>query len=472
MNAQRLSFQTPDRIAEHTRAAAQYRPSPKPSGAGTFVQEDSPAGNHDFGKTLRDRLAAASRGTNESKASQDKETLPKPSASSAVNQPGKDSKLTSQDTIASAVAGQPTAGQLKQRGSASFLNNPASPNKQQHKAAQPDKAATAGDDPSDEVQLFSHGQPAFASASLTGNSQVAAIFGQDDEAAPVANPIDESSQIDGTNPPLPAVGAPGELAIAMRISTAGGPSTVSGPGLAQSTGSLSSLGDSRAQSSSPALSTDSQPRRVSEAAQLTGFAAGGEEGALNTELHKSGAAEATQPVHPADLGTELQKYRNEPIRAAHVQIAGADNQRVNIQLVERGGTLSVLVKSDDHALTKAIQDHVPELNTRLASNHFRPSSGRQAQRTALPTGNLVAGIRSPREAASLVGALPTNDRAVNRSSSPIGSKLSKKPQPHLRKGLITHGINRHHPSHKLPGNRNGREQHGLRDFVANGFRRG
>ena len=371
MNVQPLSFQTPDRTAEHTRAAAQYRPSPNSSGAGTFVQEDSPAGNHDFGKTLRDRLAAAGRGTNESRTSQDKETPPKPSASSAVNQSGKDSKPTSQGTTASAIAGQPTAGQLKQRGSASFLNNPANASKQQRKAAQPDKAAAAEDDWFDEVRLFNQGQAAFASASLTGNSQVAAIFGQDEEAAPVANPIDESSQIDGTNPPLSAVGAPGELAMAMRISTAGGPLTVSGPALAQSTGSLNALADSRGQFSSPALSTDSQPRRVSEAAQLTGFAAGGEEGALNTELHKSGAAEATQPAHPADFETELQKYRNEPIRAAHVQIAGADNQRVNIQLVERGGTLSVLVKSDDHALTKAIQDHVPELNTRLASNHFQ-----------------------------------------------------------------------------------------------------
>jgi hypothetical protein len=49
-----------------------------------------------------------------------------------------------------------------------------------------------------------------------------------------------------------------------------------------------------------------------------------------------------------------------------VQINGQDNQRVDLRLVERAGTLSMSVRSLDGTLNRNLQDHLPELMTKLA----------------------------------------------------------------------------------------------------------
>jgi hypothetical protein len=60
-----------------------------------------------------------------------------------------------------------------------------------------------------------------------------------------------------------------------------------------------------------------------------------------------------------------------PVRGVHVQIAGADDQRVDLRLLERGGSLSVSVRSSDGGLTHNLQDSLPELNSRLAEQRYQ-----------------------------------------------------------------------------------------------------
>jgi hypothetical protein len=49
-----------------------------------------------------------------------------------------------------------------------------------------------------------------------------------------------------------------------------------------------------------------------------------------------------------------------------VQINGQDNLRIDLRLVERSGTLSMSVRSLDSSLNRSLQDHLPELMTKLA----------------------------------------------------------------------------------------------------------
>jgi hypothetical protein len=83
-----------------------------------------------------------------------------------------------------------------------------------------------------------------------------------------------------------------------------------------------------------------------------------------------------------DFDAEL-SHATAEIRGAHVQVVGTGTQRVDIQLIERGGSLAVTVRSTDSTLTRELQDHIPELAARLQSDHYQsqtwtPSSGNSA----------------------------------------------------------------------------------------------
>ena len=73
----------------------------------------------------------------------------------------------------------------------------------------------------------------------------------------------------------------------------------------------------------------------------------------------------------ADLETQLEKFRSEPVKGAHVQITGANNQQIDIRMIERGGALSVTVRSNDANTTKTLQEHASELSTRLTQEHYQ-----------------------------------------------------------------------------------------------------
>lgn len=159
----------------------------------------------------------------------------------------------------------------------------------------------------------------------------------------------------------------GELAFAMRIKTnADSNSQAETEQVAEN----SDRGVSALLNTEPtAASLESQQRREPELAVAT---------IVREDGHSQSSSEITPGRQPedskatvADFEAELRKFQAEPVRGAHVQIAGAGNQRVDIRLVERAGALSVTVRSPDSSVTKALQDQVSELTTRLSSEHFR-----------------------------------------------------------------------------------------------------
>jgi hypothetical protein len=71
----------------------------------------------------------------------------------------------------------------------------------------------------------------------------------------------------------------------------------------------------------------------------------------------------------------------QPVRTLQLQLAGEGEGRVDLRLVEHAGGLSVSVRATDSALTRGLQDNLPELSARLAAEKYDtqvilpPSSG-------------------------------------------------------------------------------------------------
>ena len=61
----------------------------------------------------------------------------------------------------------------------------------------------------------------------------------------------------------------------------------------------------------------------------------------------------------------------EPVRSVHLQLSGENDQRVDVRLIEQGGSLALSVRSSDSTLTHTLQDRLPELNDRLAEQHYQ-----------------------------------------------------------------------------------------------------
>ncbi len=170
----------------------------------------------------------------------------------------------------------------------------------------------------------------------------------------------------------------GDLAIAMQIRTGtedrstseefitgdiAAPKSAASP---KTVSSLQELGSAIGFAEKPAHNA---PEAIGAAAPVIDTPAQRHDGA-STE---SSAPEA-KPANAADFQSELENLRTEPVRGAHVQIAGDNNAKVDVRLFERNGALSVTVRSGDPTLTRALQEHAPELTARLSSDHFRSES--------------------------------------------------------------------------------------------------
>ncbi len=92
---------------------------------------------------------------------------------------------------------------------------------------------------------------------------------------------------------------------------------------------------------------------------------------------------ANAAASPADATTTI---GDEPVnssaqvRSLQVQVNGASGTRVDLRFVETGGGLSLSVRSSDNALTRGLQDNLPELTSRLADEKYQTH-------VFLPTGN-------------------------------------------------------------------------------------
>ena len=72
----------------------------------------------------------------------------------------------------------------------------------------------------------------------------------------------------------------------------------------------------------------------------------------------------------AEPEPDLRNVPAEPARQIHVQVAGDGNQRVDLRVIERDGTMSVSVRAADPNLSRTLQEHMPELTSRLEAEHF------------------------------------------------------------------------------------------------------
>jgi hypothetical protein len=85
---------------------------------------------------------------------------------------------------------------------------------------------------------------------------------------------------------------------------------------------------------------------------------------FSEHLQTADAAKAAEP-EPDPKSASV-----EPARQIHVQVAGAGSQRVDLRVIERDGTMSVSVRAADPNLSRTLQEHMPELTTRLEAEHF------------------------------------------------------------------------------------------------------
>lgn len=83
-------------------------------------------------------------------------------------------------------------------------------------------------------------------------------------------------------------------------------------------------------------------------------------------------AASEQPTHTTatDFEARQETAGSEPVRNVHMQVIGDNNNRVDVRMIDRGGELHVSVKSGDLSLTRGLQEHMPELTSRLEQGRF------------------------------------------------------------------------------------------------------
>ena len=168
----------------------------------------------------------------------------------------------------------------------------------------------------------------------------------------------------------PAEAVKGDLALAMRItapreSSADAAPTDSEPQEPEQSETISTL-----RNQIQTITPNAPRAREAEPDSIIGAAAPIDINSSATNAHPA-AAEEVAKGSAHGFEAEFNKFLNEPVKSAHVQISGTDNQRVDIRLQERGGALSVTVRSTDTKLTQTLEDHAPELNSRLTAEHFQ-----------------------------------------------------------------------------------------------------
>ncbi len=85
----------------------------------------------------------------------------------------------------------------------------------------------------------------------------------------------------------------------------------------------------------------------------------------------TGPTVASTTVEVDEIGGEDPTSSPQTVRTVQVQIVGEGDGRVDLRLVQHGDGLSVSVRSSDSALTKGLQENLPELSARLAADKYQ-----------------------------------------------------------------------------------------------------
>jgi hypothetical protein len=86
--------------------------------------------------------------------------------------------------------------------------------------------------------------------------------------------------------------------------------------------------------------------------------------------NESRAASPETVAHAEDVHEETKLPTPDAVRTLRVQFTGDNDQRVDVRLGNTGGELRVSVRSTDATLTQTLQDHMPELTSRLGDQRL------------------------------------------------------------------------------------------------------
>lgn len=170
---------------------------------------------------------------------------------------------------------------------------------------------------------------------------------------------------------------PGHLAFAMRLSEGSINSKVESPAQQtlqdESAGGATTVGNADSAIAVQAAiesQLKEQSHRHDESAGTTYYEA---PQTPQGSAHNISQAGSEQEAHAtaANLPSTPETTSSEPVRNVHMQVVGDDNNRVDVRLTERGGELHVSVKSGDINLAQNLQDHMPELTSRLEQQRFQ-----------------------------------------------------------------------------------------------------
>jgi hypothetical protein len=211
-----------------------------------------------------------------------------------------------------------------------------------------------------------------------------------EQEGPAKSKLDSGSNVSST----PAEAVKGDLALALRITPSDQSSTESTTTDSEAQTPQQSLESSTLRNQLQPTAPNVTRLREADPAPIIQPAAAA--APIDTkspaENAHSASAEQVAKGSPQGFEAEFNKSLNEPVKSAHVQISGAENQRVDIRLQERGGALAVTVRSADTKLAQSLQDHAPELNSRLTAENFHselwtPNAGKTANERQGNNGN-------------------------------------------------------------------------------------
>jgi len=123
-------------------------------------------------------------------------------------------------------------------------------------------------------------------------------------------------------------------------------------------------------------------KAVPKPGSSSGLAGSGTTGQFNlnslaaapTAANSSSTGDDTAPAEkaaPVAALPEDQSATVQPVKTVQVQILGADDQKVDLKLVEKSGALTMSVRSSDASLTKSLQQNLPDLTTKLGDQQIR-----------------------------------------------------------------------------------------------------
>ncbi len=111
------------------------------------------------------------------------------------------------------------------------------------------------------------------------------------------------------------------------------------------------------------------------------------------QTNEASASQEPTPVTAAEPETTGQ---NEAVRNVRLQLAGDNNQRVDIRLVDVGGEMRVSVRAGDTKLAQTLQEHIPDLSNRLNQQSVRAEIWSPRTENASQSGGANAGGQSSR----------------------------------------------------------------------------